>query len=322
MVASRAFLLYVWDNDKDEVVGLFRAVGSGGGAGSENFPKRRLLALYGSWGIGPAAERLGVPWPREPLPLTFDIADIRTFASRLSVLYPPPRYAIRDWLAESFEDFFARRYQVTRAELAACAMGGLPDPFATSEPSADPIALGDYQRWSPTGVEISHRPLGLGLMFEGDFFFEHPTRRYAVLKKAVFEKELRSRGLDPDKKTDKEAYISELRAKGYRIYQDGGVPEPCVFTTTSRPEARELFLHHAATDVAIMHFIIPAGEGELEQTLHRQYGVDIWSAVEDGYYLQGRILSRNKIVARWYGSHRQECLRVFGSGNLASSPQG
>ncbi len=260
-----------------------------------------------------------VPWPRQPLPRTFNVADIRAFASRLSALYPPPRYAIRDWLAESFEDFFASRYQVTRAELAACAMRGLPDPFATSEPSADPIALGDYQRWSPTGVEIFRGPLGLGLMFEGDFFLEHPSRRYAVLKKAAFEKELRSRGLDPDKSTDKEAYLFELREKGYRIYQDGGVPEPCVFTTTSRPEAKELFLRHAATDVAIMHFIIPAGEGELEHLLHCRYGVDIWSAVEEGYFFQGRVLSRNKVVVRWYGSHRQECLRAFGSGQLCAS---
>ncbi|UPT75872.1 MAG: hypothetical protein M0D55_09495 [Elusimicrobiota bacterium] len=234
----------------------------------------------------------------------------------MSDLYPLPRYAIRDWLAESLEDFFASRYQVTRAELAACDMSGILDPFATSEPSADPIALGDYQRWNPTGVEISHRPLGLGLMFEGDFFLEHPSRHYAVLKKAAFEKELRSRGLDPDKSTDKETYFSELRAKGYRIYQDGGVPEPCVFTTTSRSEAKELFLRHAATDVAIIHFIIPAGEGELEHLLHCRYGVDIWSAVEEGYFFQGRVLSRNRVVARWYGSHRQECLRAFGSVQL------
>lgn len=318
-MAKKALVLYVWDNDRSEVVGLFRAVGPGGGAAGGDWPRMRFQGLYDTWGIGGAVERLGVRWSRGLPPLTFDISDIRAFAARLSDLYPPPRYAIRDWLAESLEDFFISRYQATSAELAAGAMGRLPDPFATSEPSADPIALGDYQRWSPTGVEISRRPLGLGLTFEGDFLLSHPSGHYAVLKKVAFDRELRSRGLDPAKRTDEEAYLSELEAKGYHIYyRDGGVPEPCVFTTTSQSDAKELFLRHAATDVGLIHFVIPAGEGELAQSLHRRYGVDIWRAVEENYFFKGRVPPRNKLVARWYVSHRQEYLRAFGTDRLCA----
>lgn len=316
-MVEKALVLYVWDNDRSEVVGLFRAVGPGMGAKEMEWPKRRFQRLYDSWGIGVAAERLGVPWPREPLPLTFDIAAIRTFAARLSASYPPPRYAIRDWLAESLEDFFISRYQATRVELAAGAMGRLLDPFAMDLPSAAPVALGDYRRWSPTGIETASRPLGLGLLFEGDVPLQHPSRRYAVLKKAAFEHELRKRGLDPRKARDKEAYFSELREKGYRI--GPGLPEPWIFSAASQSEAKKLFLRHAATDVAIIHFTIPTGDQELADVLHYLYGADIYRSVEEDYFFRGRIISRDRFISAWFVSHRQECLRAFGPGLLCDA---
>lgn len=316
-MAKKSLVLYVWDNDRSEVVGLFRAVGPSGGDAGEYWPRMGFQRLYDACGIGAIVERLGVRWPRALPPLTFDIADIRAFAARLSDLYPPPRYAIRDWPAESLEDFFISRYQATRAELAAGSMGRLPDPFATDQPSADPGAFGDYRCWRPTGVETASRPFGLGMLFEGDISLEHPSGRYAVLKKAAFEMELRKRGLDPRKEKDKEAYFSELREHGYRVGH--GMPEPWIFSATTRSEAQKLLLRHAATDVAILHFIIPARDQELVDVLRRLYPADIFPCLEERYFFLGRNISRGRFVSAWFVSH-QECLRALGSEQLRADP--
>lgn len=323
MAASRAFVLYVWDNDQGDVAGLFRAVGPGGGASGVDWPKRRLQRLYDCWGIGAAAERLKVSWPRQPLPRTFDIADLRPFAARLSDLYPPPRFAIRDWLAESLEDFFLTRYRDTHAEFAASADSRLPDPFALSEPSAVPIALGDYRRWNPTGIEISRRPPGFESMREDDMpLFTRASGRYSVLKKDVLERDMRARGLNPAKKKHKDVYLSEIRAKGFSIYPDDpGLPDPCVFSAASDVQAKELFLQRAATNPFINCFVIPGSDEELWCVLQRRYPhaqIHFWYAMEQHYFFEGRGLSRDRSIHIWVGTHRQECLRAFGTDRLCA----
>lgn len=317
MAAPKAFVLYVWDNDRGEVAGLFRAVGPGADARGTAWPTRKLQRLHDAWGLGRMAKRFGLDWPYETLPPTFDISDIENFAMRLSARYPAPRYAVRDWLADSLDDFFVSRFGGTRAEIAASSMGRLPDPFAAEAPSAAPIALGDYKRWSPSGVEIAARPLGLGLLFEGDIPLRHPSKQYAILKKAAFEQELRRRGLNPRKAKDKEAYFSELREKGYRVGM-AELPEPRIYSATSQIKAKKLFLKHAGADVAVMHFVIPAGDHELSDVLHYLYGADISHGVEERYFFFGRDISRDRYISAWFVSHPQECARVFGKDPLAA----
>lgn len=300
MIDRKALVLYVWDGEEDDIVGLFRAIGS-----------------------GDAAARRGFPWPWKPLPRTFDIADIRAFAARLSARYPSPRYAIRDWLAESLEDFFVTRYKGTRAEFAESTVSRLPDPFATSEPSAAPIPLGDYQRWNPTGIEISHRPLGFESVFEGDVpLFEQDSGRYSVLKKDAVERDMRAHGLDPAEKKHMGVYFSELRAKGFRIYSaDHGLPSPRVLSATSNSEAQEVFLHRAEMCAHIDCFVVPRDENELRRTLHRLYPhaeIHFWQAAEQRYFFDGRSGSKNQPIHTWVVTHRLECLRVFGTDRLCA----
>jgi len=251
------------------------------------------------------------------LPRTFDVADIRAFAALLSALFPPPRYAIRDWLAESLEDFFISRYGGTRVEFAESAMSRLPDPFVPPELSAAAVALGDYQRWEPTGVEMSRMPLGLRFLLEGDVALRDPSGRYAVLKKAAFESELRARGLDPAKETDRQVCFSELKGKGCSIYpNDPGLPEPCIFSTASESQAKELSLRRAEEN-RVWVFVVPTGDEELERALYRRHPyAETYFWYEERYYFKASTRPGDKLIKSWFMSHRRECLRAFGTGRL------
>src|SRR5258708_3674609 len=150
MAVSKAFIIYVWDNEVEKVAAVFRAVGPG--EGSRGALRFRSTSLERFGLCRSLIESLNARLARARPSLVFDIAKIGLFADHLRTFYPPPHYAIRDWLASSLEDFFYIRYGWTSEELAQHAPG-LADPFKSPERSADPIALCEYSHWKPSGVE-------------------------------------------------------------------------------------------------------------------------------------------------------------------------
>lgn len=322
MTASKAFVLYVWDNRKCDVIGLFRAVGPGVGAQGGDWPGRRLQRLYDFRGIGPAIERRNLRWPRQPLPRVFDITHVRDFAARLSVLYPEPRYAIRDWLANSLEDFFVSRYRCDEAELAIYRRG-IADPFSTEELSAVPIPLGDYQRWWPTGVEGGRRLPGIRTL-DGDLALFSKKSGYAVLRKDAAERDMRRQGLNPKK--DRDAYAASLRAQGFKIYSsDPDVPNHCVGMTAFKFSAQELLLTLAEQDIEVKIVAVAEHEKELRLLLSHNYPrAEIRAPNGTGhhYYLEGPSKATKTLSQIWIGTHRLECLRAFGTDRLCADIAG
>lgn len=318
MPASKAFVLYVWDNIKGDVVGLFRAVGPGVGAQGRAWPGRKLQRLYDFRGIGPAIERWRFRWPRQPLPRVFDITQVRDFAARLSVLYPEPRYAIRDWLANSLEDFFVSRYRCDEPELAIYRRS-IADPFSTDEISAVPIPLCDYQRWNPTGIESGGKRPGIRT-FDGDLALFSEKSGHAVLRKDAAERDMRSQGLNPRK--DRDTYAENLRAKGYKLYRsDPDLPSHCVAMTAFNFSAQELIFLLAEDDIEVKIVAVAEHEKELRLLLSHCYPqaeIRIPNGLGHNYYLEGPSRATKKLTQIWIGTHRLECLRAFGTDRLCA----
>lgn len=315
---SKAFVLYVWDNDKRDIVGLFRAVGPGIGARGGVLSGRKLQRLYDFHGVGPLLEKRGFRWPRRPLPLVFDIAHIREFVSSLRVLYPESRYAIRDWLAESLEDFLSSRYQCGDAEFAAYRRR-IADPFSSDEPSAVPIPLGDYQRWHPSGIELGRRFPGLRV-FAGDLVLFSEKSGYAVLRKDAVERDMRRQGLDPVK--DGAAYTATLRAQGFKVsISDPEMPRDLVCVTAFSFEAQEWILQLARDTIEVRRASVPAHEKEFHLLLmHRCPKAEIRAVHGAGqrYHLEGLLKATKERAQMWIGTHRLECLRAFGTERLCT----
>lgn len=317
--SRKAFVLYVWDNDNCCVVGLFRAVGPGVGCRGGSLSTRRLQMLYDFHGIGRAIEARGIGWPRRALPLVFDIAHVREFASSLRALYPKPRYAIRDWLAESLDDFLAGRHRCDKVEIELYKRT-LADPFSSNVPSAVPILLGDYRRWYPSGTEKGGRLPGVRV-FPGDMHVFNEKSGHAVLRKSALEADMRRQGLDPAR--DREAYVATLRAKGLKVLDyDPDLPYQCVWTAAFNFDAQELLLAFADREVEAEIIDVPEDEKELRLLLaHRCPRAEIRAAAGGGYYLQGHLKAGERATV-WIGTHRLECLRVFGTDRLCGDAEG
>ena len=152
MAASKAFILYVWDNRMSQVAAVYRAVGPG--EGSQGPARVRLPLLERFRLVRDLIARLNARRMLEQPHPVFNIAKIGFFLEQLLVHYPDSRYAIRDWLASSLEDFFYSRYGWTAQEFERFRPRGINDPFDSPERSAEAIALCDYRRWMPSGCEL------------------------------------------------------------------------------------------------------------------------------------------------------------------------
>ncbi len=153
MTEAKAFILYVWDNEESRVVAVYRAVGPGEGSGGVSRICSPRLERFGPLKrlIGRLNARLALTRPHA----VFDIAKIGPFVEQMRVHYPEPRYAIRDWLASSLEDFFGSRYEWTAEEFARHKPPEIVDPFKRPERSIKAVMLCDYRLWRPSGEETA-----------------------------------------------------------------------------------------------------------------------------------------------------------------------
>lgn len=277
MTASKAFVIYVWDNEQAKVAAVFRAVGPGEGSGGEPLKQ----------------------------PIVFDIAKVGAFADWLSLRYPAPRYAVRDWLASSLEDFFTSRYGWTAEEFARHRPEGSADPFASDERSAQPVPLCDDRLWSPSGCESVTCRLG-----------QKP-------------------GLPADPRVcDTAANAYDPSTRGYYAQLTGmpdlwlcgyGATTPRFWTkvsAVSHDEARDIFLQRLLeSDIApedLAGALLPAGEEEAAARISARYPESHPILAADDVpkrfhceWIDRTAAGDRNVRAAWVVTHRTNCSWVF-----------
>ena len=250
--ASRSAVFYVWDNGTQNLVGLYRAVRP------EDLAKRPMGGFDGY----------------------FSIEQLSEFVAGLRKTHVNEDFVIRDWIAESAQDFYRTRLGWTDDDVAKHLP---PNRAGSAEGAPAPVLRTGGADWGMTGIEVLSNTLGIpaGVPIE--------KARVMAAMKAYSARRGPGRGKDD----------SDVPMHWFRL------------STESRLAALKVFDRFLDEDDRRFEEIaVPRSDEELYRALHENSGdmVRLHDDPSDNrYYFQTREAG-DLLNEWWIGSHRDELM--------------
>ena len=262
---SRSVIFSIWDNDEQKLAGLYRAVRP------EDLSKRVTGGFDGYFTL----ERLG------------------DFVSGLRKSFSDERYVIRDWLADSAQDYYRTRLLWTADDVSKHLP---PNRVGSADGAPPPVLQVGEANWEISGIELFTNSIGIppGLPIDRQ-------RTVAAMQDYLESRKDETRS-HADGKRRFETY-ADVPMQWFRL------------SATNRLTALKAFDHYLdAKEGRFAEFLIPQSSADIYRALRTAYG-DRARLIEDSsenrYYFH-TLEDQNLINEWWIGSHRDELLRAFG----------
>lgn len=285
---GRSVVIYVWNNDEQKLVALYRAVR----------PKdlgRECAAGFDGY---------------------FAIERLNEFVAGLYKTHASRPVAIRDWIASSAEEFHATRLGWTKQEFERFG-----PKISADVPAPSPVFQARKLEWELKGVEFLSNAVGMpaGIPIEKPRVIE-AMKTYMARGKDALIAELRDQGLEASSEAGWSDVLVMMKQRGYRIF-DSAADVPFSWHRVSaldRLGALQLLDREIdARGDRFLELAFPHRDRKLYETFQKSYGKKLIFRLhsdpnEPRYYFQVR--EKEDVIGEWWlGTHQDELERVFGS---------
>jgi len=285
---KRSVVIYVWDNDEQKLVALYRAVRT------EDLGQECAAGFNGY----------------------FVLEQLNEFLAGLYKAHSSHPVAIRDWLASSSEDFHTTRLGWTKQEFEHFGPRIPPGPSAP-EPV---LKIGEIE-WEMKGLEFLSNAVGMpaGLPKEKTRIIT-AMKNYFERARRDFLAELSEQGVDVNDESALTKAMGILKQRGVRTF-DSAEDVPTDWFSISAPgRIAALQLFDAELDKRgdrFLEIVLPHRDRDLFEALQKNYANKLKIRLhvdpdEQRYYFQ-TIEKEGLIYEWWIGAHQDELVRAFGS---------